>query len=166
MNTNDEHEIAIANVVSELSQNPKLLVEPTDKSGLGYDITVTFPDKKVIYLGVIKMRQDEEKPKKYPFNAVSEKKWNFAVHHSESYYFVIALETNKGRFENTIYSVKEFWHMTTVPSFDLYCYRNRANVHTPLSEIVKVQPIKENRSIKRIRDIIGKLIAFKKSYKA
>ncbi len=166
MTTNDEHAMAVTNVVSELSQNPKLLVEPTDKSGLGYDVKVTFPDKKIIYLGVVKMRQNKEGSNKSPFNAVSETKWNFAVLHPESYYFVIALETNKGRFENTIYSVKEFWHMTTVPSFDLYCYRNRANVHTPLSEIVKVQPIKENRSIKRIRDIIGKLIAFKKSYKA
>ena len=51
MNTNDEHEMAIANVVLELSKNPKLLVEPTEKSGLGYDVKVTFPDKKIIYLG-------------------------------------------------------------------------------------------------------------------
>lgn len=164
MNTNDEHEIAIANVVSELSQNPKLLVEPTEKSGLGYDVKVIFLDKKVIYLGVVKMRQNNEDSKKSPFNAVSETKWNFAVHHPESYYFVIALETNKGRFENTIYSVEEFWNMTTVPSFDLYCYRNRANVHTPLSEIVKVQPIKEDNVLKKIKAVIGKLIDFKKSY--
>ncbi len=166
MNTNDEHEMAIANVVSELSKNPKLLVEPTEKSGLGYDVKVTFPDKKIIYLGVVKMRQNKEGSNKSPFNAVSETKWNFAVLHPESYYFVIALQTNEGRFENTLYSVEEFWHMTTVPSFDLYCHRNRAKAHTPLSEIVKVQPIKEANELKEIKTVIGKLIDFKTSYKS
>lgn len=166
MTTNDEHAMATANVVSELSKNPNLLVEPIEKYGLGYDIIVTLPDKKNIYIGVVKMRQNIEGLNKSPFNAVSEKKWNFAVHHHDSYYFVIAFQTNEGRFENTLYSVKEFWHMTTVPSFDLYCYRNRANVHTPLSEIVKVQPIKEDNDLRKIKAVIGKLIDFKKSYNA
>lgn len=159
-NSNQDHARAVEEAFKTIKPHyPQAEIEK--KSGMGYDIR-TSPDKnKTFYLGVVKMKYSDNSR---PYCAVSATKWNFAVKHYNQYFFIITCEKADGTFDCTYYNVVDFWEMSSKPTCQLYCYRDKAEYHPSLNTKLPNSSLDKTK-MTAISKSVKALINFRDSYK-
>lgn len=159
-NSNHDHARAVEEALNKiLLHYPNAVIEC--KSGQGYDIRTSSDENETFYLGVVKMKYSENSQ---PYCAVSATKWKFAVEHYNQYFFDIACEKADGTFDCTYYNVIEFWKMSSKPTCQLYCHRDKAEHHPSLNTKLPNCTL-EKTKMAAISKSVKALINFRNSFK-